>query len=143
MSWDWRSSTAAKAQISPRSAQKGGDTILNLEYGNAGIRWGRLIFHVSLPAMTPFLRTTGSAIYFRLLRCHGHYKLSSIWDESGFAHALRILIVSPYGKSHRLPSDFLWPRNGARIPGQDSSELGVGALRIAFGIWAIHWTGAH
>ena len=26
---------------------KGGDTILNLEYGNAGIRWGRLIFHVS------------------------------------------------------------------------------------------------
>ena len=47
MSWDWRSSTAAKAQISPRSAQKGGDTILNLEYGNAGIRWGRLIFHVS------------------------------------------------------------------------------------------------
>jgi uncharacterized glyoxalase superfamily protein PhnB len=44
MSWDWRSSTAAKAHISPRSAQKGGDTILNLEYGNAGIR---LIFHVS------------------------------------------------------------------------------------------------
>jgi catechol 2,3-dioxygenase-like lactoylglutathione lyase family enzyme len=26
---------------------KVGDTILNLEYGNAGIRWGRLIFHVS------------------------------------------------------------------------------------------------
>lgn len=26
---------------------KDGDTILNLEHGNAGIRWGRLIFHVS------------------------------------------------------------------------------------------------
>ena len=26
---------------------KGEDTILNLEHGNAGIRWGRLIFHVS------------------------------------------------------------------------------------------------
>ena len=26
---------------------KGGDTILNLEHGNVGIRWGRLIFHVS------------------------------------------------------------------------------------------------
>jgi catechol 2,3-dioxygenase-like lactoylglutathione lyase family enzyme len=26
---------------------KDGDTILNLEYGNPGIRWGRLIFHVS------------------------------------------------------------------------------------------------
>ena len=26
---------------------KGGDTILNLEQGNASIRWGRLIFHVS------------------------------------------------------------------------------------------------
>ena len=26
---------------------KDGDTILNLEHGNASIRWGRLIFHVS------------------------------------------------------------------------------------------------
>jgi catechol 2,3-dioxygenase-like lactoylglutathione lyase family enzyme len=26
---------------------KDGDTILNLEYGNASIRWGRLIFQVS------------------------------------------------------------------------------------------------
>src|ERR1700738_5040910 len=26
---------------------KGGDTVLNLEHGDAGIRWGRLIFHVS------------------------------------------------------------------------------------------------
>jgi catechol 2,3-dioxygenase-like lactoylglutathione lyase family enzyme len=26
---------------------KDGDTILNLEHGNAGIQWGRLIFHVS------------------------------------------------------------------------------------------------
>ena len=26
---------------------KDGNTILNLEYGNAGIQWGRLIFHVS------------------------------------------------------------------------------------------------
>ena len=26
---------------------KDGDTILNLEHGNTGIRWGRLIFHVS------------------------------------------------------------------------------------------------
>ena len=26
---------------------KDGDTILNLEHGNVGIRWGRLIFHVS------------------------------------------------------------------------------------------------
>jgi catechol 2,3-dioxygenase-like lactoylglutathione lyase family enzyme len=26
---------------------KEGDTILNLEHGNAGIQWGRLIFHVS------------------------------------------------------------------------------------------------
>jgi catechol 2,3-dioxygenase-like lactoylglutathione lyase family enzyme len=26
---------------------KDGNTILNLEYGNAGTQWGRLIFHVS------------------------------------------------------------------------------------------------
>jgi hypothetical protein len=47
MSWDWRSSTVAKARISHRSAQKTGIRFLNLEHGNAGIQWGRLIFHVS------------------------------------------------------------------------------------------------
>jgi catechol 2,3-dioxygenase-like lactoylglutathione lyase family enzyme len=31
---------------------KDGDTILNLEHGNAGIQWGRLIFHVSDVGLT-------------------------------------------------------------------------------------------
>jgi uncharacterized glyoxalase superfamily protein PhnB len=37
----------ATAESLVRLGSKDGDTILNLEHGNAGIQWGRLIFHVS------------------------------------------------------------------------------------------------
>ena len=37
----------AKAHISHSLRTKNEDTILNLEHGNAGSQWGRLIFHVS------------------------------------------------------------------------------------------------
>jgi catechol 2,3-dioxygenase-like lactoylglutathione lyase family enzyme len=63
---------------------KEGDTILNLEHGNAGNRWGRLIFHVSdVDRIWAYLREKGlhpdtpqdaswGERYFHMLDPDGH-----------------------------------------------------------------------
>jgi hypothetical protein len=45
---------------------KDGDTILNLEHGNAGIRWGRLIFHVLM--LTVSGRTSWKRAFIQTVR---------------------------------------------------------------------------